>query len=102
MSEENYKDTEYISNADLNNNDFSVHPITHDAIWNNEYPNDLRESRNIFLRPDAKDASTQIIGNDTQINYLSESHPNKRCIEVIEGHWDICNLIGSILTLKEQ
>jgi len=83
MSDQEYEDTNFINTANLENNDF-------------------RESKVITLRIDAKDVKVEILGKDTFINYTSESHPDKHIIEVVSGHWDKQNVIGRILTLKEQ
>lgn len=72
--------------------------ITNEAL---RADNDLKEIRTITLRPDAKDITILKLGNNTHINYMSESHPNKSCIKVIEGDWRIINEIANILTLQE-
>jgi len=67
-----------------------------------EIINDFREFKTIILCPDAEYISVQIIDGNTHINYISNSNPHPNCIEVIEGCWNIQNLIDNILTLKEQ
>jgi len=65
-------------------------------------PQDFRELKVIIISNDAKEVKAIILDKDTHINYKSESNPNGHCIQVISGHWDIYNKIGTILTLKEQ
>lgn len=63
--------------------------------------NDYREIKQITLRADAKSINVCILKQDTHINYISESHPNKNIIYVVEGHWKLENINNNIVTLKE-
>ena len=65
-------------------------------------PQDFRELKTITISDDAEEVKAIILDKDTHINYKSVSNPNEHCIQVVNGHWDICNQIGKILTLKEQ
>ena len=65
--------------------------------------NDL-ESKTIILREDARGIHIIPYPNsnppETHINYISDSHPNKNCIEAIKGIWIEDSIKNNIVKLK--
>jgi len=67
----------------------------------------LKDTKTITLRKDAKDIKiTQYPKSqyqkdpETHISYISDSHPNKHCIEAIKGLWEEDTINNNIIILK--
>ena len=59
-------------------------------------------TKDLILEIDAKNIVISKLGNDTHIGYDSPSHPNKYCIEVVQGHWIQKDINKNILTLIKE
>ena len=58
------------------------------------------ELLSLKLRDDCINVKVNVIGKDTFINYYSESHPNKNCIRVVQGIWELDHITNGIIYLK--
>lgn len=67
-------------------------------------------TKTVFLRQDAKDIKIEYLSNKgdnlikTYISYVSESHPHKHCLYIVNGKWKLGDndlIINGVLNLIE-